>query len=200
MSLVKRQWMILAGAGAAAVGGPVWLLEPEDRAIETPPGVSVTQLQVKPVASLGLALSAPIFSSTRSPVEAVASQTASGEEPPSANAPAPPALVGIVSRARGRGVALVRGSDGETVMIGPGDAVDGWQLAAIERDKAVFAQGSDRRTLTLDFSNKAAAGSAQQQIPAPPPAGEPLALPAARQGMSTNGGQADPPGQSGTHR
>jgi hypothetical protein len=65
-----------------------------------------------------------------------------------------PALVGLVSRMRGRGVALVKASNGQTVTIAPGESVDGWQLVAIGRDRATFASNGERRVASLDFSNK----------------------------------------------
>ena len=57
-------------------------------------------------------------------------------------------LVGVAS-VGGRGVAILRGPAGETVSLHAGQALLGWQLAAIGRDGVVLQQGDVRRKVAV---------------------------------------------------
>lgn len=178
MSLIEGRWLIPGAAAAAAVAAPLWLLGSASPEIEPAPPVVVTELAASPVGGLDQALTMPLFSPSRAPqapppsAEAVAA---------TASAPAPqplPTLVGLVSRARGKGVALVKTSNGQTVTIGRGESVDGWRLVAIGRDRATFAANGEQRVASLDFRNRIPAEGAPptgrpnddaQPIPLPPP-------------------------------
>jgi hypothetical protein len=175
MSLLQGRWIVPAVAAAAALGVPVWLLQSQSPEVEAPPPLVVTELALAPVGGLDQARTAPIFSPTRAPPNPGGEATAATAD--EAAPPAPmPVLVGLVSRARGRGVALVKGSDGQTVTIAPGESVDGWRLVGIGRDRAAFVSNGERRVAALDFSNKRPAGEAPAPVPPPlavPPAGQP---------------------------
>jgi hypothetical protein len=180
VSLVQSRWLVPGVAAAAAVAVPLLLLRSASPQIESPPPLVVTELAALPVGGLEQARTMPIFSPTRAPPappptpEALAAAAA-------APAPQPmPALVGLVSRARGRGVALVRSSNGQTVTLAPGESVDGWRLVGIGRDRATFVSNGERRVASLDFRNRlpaeGAPASSAPPIPSPPdtmPAGAP---------------------------
>jgi hypothetical protein len=178
MSLIQGRWIVPGAAAIAAVAIPLWLLRSPTAEAETPPPLVVTELAALPVGGLEQARSAPIFSPTRAPPDLNSAPAPSGGEGAAA-APAPmPALVGLVSRAGGRGVALVKASSGETVTLAPGESVDGWRLVGIGRDRATFASNGERRVAALDFSNKMREGTPASSatpppIPLPPPSGLP---------------------------
>ncbi len=62
---------------------------------------------------------------------------------------APPPLVGIVGRLPDDAVALVRKPDGRTRTLGVGAVFDGWTLASLDRDEAVFERRGQRVTVAL---------------------------------------------------
>jgi hypothetical protein len=172
VSLVQARWVVPGAAAAVAVIVPLWLLSsaaPETRAA---PPLVVTELRPLPVGGLEQARTAPLFSPGRAPPQPPPSPEALAEAAAAPQAQQVPKLVGLVSRARGRGVALVRSSNGETVTIEPGQSVDGWQLIGIGRDRATFAANGERRVAALDFSNKNSAEGAPASS-APPPPGPP---------------------------
>jgi|GEM_PF-848447 len=177
-NLLQPRWIIPGAAALLAVAIPFWLLQPETRKVEAPPPLVVTDLAVAPIGGLERARTAPLFSPTRTPGEQ-APPPGNPESAPAAAASPMPVLVGLVSRARGRGVALVKAGNGQTVTIAPGESVDGWQLVGIGRDRATFASNGERRVAALDFSNKASGEGAARPGPssaAPiplPPSGVP---------------------------
>ncbi len=174
-NVLQPRWIVPGAAALLAVAVPIWLLQPGTSKVEDPPPLVVTDLAVAPVVGLDRARTAPIFSPTRTPAEQ-APPPGSPEAAPAA-APSPmPVLVGLVSRTRGRGIALVKAGNGQTVTIAPGESVDGWQLVGIGRDRATFASNGERRVASLDFSNKGPGDSASAPrpsstapIPLPPP-------------------------------
>ena len=178
MSLIEGRWLIPGAAAAAALAVPSWLLGSATPEIAPAPPVVVTELAAVPVGSLDQALTMPLFSPSRAPPAPTPSPETLAA---AASAPAPqplPTLVGLVSRARGKGVALVKSSSGQTVTIGPGESVDGWRLVAIGRDRATFAANGEQRVAALDFRNRTPGQGAPQPggttnsaepIPSPPP-------------------------------
>ena len=145
-----------------------------------PPPFVLTELRALDAGGLDQARAAPIFSPGRTPPAPPPSpeQMAAAAAAPAAQPL--PTLVGVVSRARGRGVALVKSSSGQTVTLSPGETVDGWQLVGIGRDRATFAANGERRVAALDFSNKAPADTAPVR---PGPAASPPRLPAGSTGQ-----------------
>jgi hypothetical protein len=205
MSLVQSRWLVPGAAAAAAIVVPIWLLQPGSAVIETPPPLVVTELAALPVGGVDQARTMPLFSPTRSPPEPPPSPETLAAAAAAPVAKPMPTLVGLVSRARGRGVALVKGSDGQTVTIAPGESVDGWRLLGIGRDRATFASNGERRVAALDFSNRIPAAGApsegaplsSQPIPLPPPS-----MPAGSIERRTPPGWPEPwlANQSGTPR
>ena len=180
MSLIQARWIGFAAAAAAALSAPVLLVQAEETAppvpVPPPPAPEVTPRAPAP---LSFAFTAPPFDPDRTPEGAAlpADPAAASEAAPAPPPAALPRLVGIASRSRGRAVALVKGADGETVMLAPGRSVDGWRLVAIGRDQAVFELGGARQTARLDFSNKD--GGAAAPVPTIPPPAPAPAEPAA---------------------
>jgi hypothetical protein len=172
-NILQPRWIVPGAAAFLSVAVPFWLLQPDTRKAEAPPPLVVTELAVAPVGGLDQARSAPLFSPTRAPPE----QAPPAGSPAAQPAPPPspmPALVGLISSARGRGVALVKAGNGQTVTIAPGESVDGWRLVAIGRDRATFASNGERRTAALDFSNKGSGGGSP---PPGPSSAAPIPLP-----------------------
>jgi hypothetical protein len=175
MSLVQGRWIVPGVAAAVAVAMPFWLLQSDTPTVDAATPLVVTDLAVAPVGGLDQARSAPLFSPSRAPPDLAApAQTLAAQAAP---APSPmPALVGLVSRAGGKGVALVKGSNGQTTTIAPGEIVDGWRLVGIGRDRATFVSNGERRVAALDFSNKTSGTGAPASSAAPiplPPSGVP---------------------------
>jgi hypothetical protein len=177
MSLVQANWVVPAAAGLVAVAVPAWLLGSDVPAPQNPPPLVLTELRAMDAGGLDQARANPIFSPGRtapapppSPEQLAAQAAAPAAQPL-------PKLVGVVSRARGRGIALVRSSSGQTVTLSPGESVDGWRLVGIGRDRATFAANGEKRVAALDFSNKNG-GEGGPPGPAPTPAQAPPRLPA----------------------
>lgn len=191
MSLIQRNRVVIAAAAAVAIGAPLWMLQPGSTEVSAPPPLIITKLEIEPAGGMQLARSAPIFSPQRAVADAVAPATeavaATVEAPPAAV----PVLVGIIARARGRGVALVKKSDGQTVTLAPGESADGWRLAAIGRDRVTFTMNGEQRQAALDFSNRGAPGG---ETPSPPP---PIPLPPPPTSPSPLQNKPAPQGQSG---
>jgi hypothetical protein len=178
MSLIQARWVVPGVAAAAAVIVPAWLLSSDVAPSEAVPPLVVTELQPVPIGGLEQARAAPLFAPGRAPPAPPPSPEALAAVAAAPQARPVPALVGLVSRARGRGVALVKASSGETVTIEPGQSVDGWQLVGIGRDRATFVSNGERRVAALDFSNKtpsegAPASSAPPPVSPRPPASVP---------------------------
>lgn len=186
MSLIQSRWVVPAAAGLVAVAAPAWLLGSNVPPPQSPPPLVLTELRPLDAGGLEHARSAPIFSPGRAPPAPPPSpeQLAAGASAPAPAAQPLPTLVGVVSRARGRGVALVRSSSGQTVTISPGESVDGWRLVGIGRDRATFASNGERRVASLDFSNKARSEGAPTSGPsAAPTAAPPPRMPAGSVGQ-----------------
>ena len=201
MSLVQGRWLVPGVAAAAAVALPLWLLQSTSPEIDAPPPLVLTELAAFPVSGLDQARTMPIFSPTRAPPAPAPSPEALAA---AAAAPAPqpmPALVGLVSRARGKGIALVRSSSGQTVTLAPGESVDGWRLIGIGRDRATFVSNGERRVASLDFRNKLPAEGAPASS-APPIPSPPDTMPAGAPGRQVPPGWPEPwlANQSGTSR
>ena len=60
-----------------------------------------------------------------------------------------PDLVGIAGRLPDAAMALVRGADGRARSLAIGDSVEGWRLAALARDAALFTRGAERVRVPL---------------------------------------------------
>lgn len=71
-----------------------------------------------------------------------------------------PELLGIAGRLSQDAVAMVRGSDGATRSLKPGEGVDGWRLAALAPDAAFFTRGN-RRVRVAVSTGEAPADPAQ---------------------------------------
>jgi hypothetical protein len=177
---------MLAVAVAAAVGTPMLLLgsnpEPAPRPV---PAAYPLPARVEPSqpGTLSYALLAPPFTAGRKPaapdVPAQAAMAAAPAQPAAAAPPPPPLprLVGVASGGRGRAVALVKTSSGETLVLGAGATADGWKLVRVGRDEATFERSGERKSARLDFGNRPPVASASA---APPPPPQPQPPPQAR--------------------
>jgi hypothetical protein len=72
-------------------------------------------------------------------------------------------VVGIAMR-RGAATVIVKGTDGTSQVLKPGEEIAGWRLSGVAPTYLVFLRGSERRILTLDPRKAATAGqNAAQQ-------------------------------------
>ena len=162
MSLVEQirpQHVALVAAIVIAIALPSHLISGGAAPPEASARGSATPVTLHEVPALVVARTAPLFAPGRVPPEvaaqlesqavAVASAAAMPPTPP----PALPVLVGIVLRSGGPGVALAKGSDGQTQTLRTGEQIDGWTLVALSRAAVVFAQGGTRQTVALNFGS-----------------------------------------------
>jgi hypothetical protein len=184
MSLIKGHWLVLAGGGVVALYTPYALLRPSPVPPPAPVDISTTKVEFRPVPSFDSALRRPIFSPNRVPEGTTDPTFAIAQIPdqaPPQAAVALPKLVGVVLAQNGRGVALVKRADGQTLMLESGQLADGWMLIGLTRVSARFKLGSETQIARLHFSNPSSSGNetSKNEIPLPPKAevGTPLALP-----------------------
>jgi hypothetical protein len=161
MSLLRGRWLLIALAALLAAWAPFQIADPEVEVAERP-----LLIAPQPVRLRGSVDPAPL----------IARLDLSGGAAPGATAPLPadmaaappaqlplPALVGTALRPNGRGVALVRGSNGQVVTLTPGSEIDGWCLARIGRGEVRFARDGVTERVSLDLKNREPA-----QASAPP--------------------------------
>lgn len=154
-----RRWRITAAAALAAVAVPLLALgDDTPPAAEPLPPITMTNLNVAPVVQLEVALDRLLFG-----------PGLSNDVPGSEPALPLPALVGVISGGRNEGLALVKGSDGQTITLRPGASVDGWQLTSVQQGQATLERSGERQVIKLDFSNKSAATGADAPTELAPP-------------------------------
>ena len=140
--------LALLGSALLAIGLPALTLWPAKFPQSPPPHQASPLTHVQPLIPVRIdrAVAMPPFSPTRS----------AADDAPTNAAPAapPPLLVGTIAGPRDGGVALVRGSDGETKVMTPGMAVEGWTLTAVADGKAILRQGDRVETIAFDLSNR----------------------------------------------
>lgn len=146
----RSQVLVLVGSAVLALGLPAYLLWPTELPASPTPRQPSAMTKVQPLIPVRIdrAVAMPPFSPTRS---------AADDAPTNASAAVPPPLlVGTIAGSRGVGVALVRGSDGETKVVTPGMAVEGWTLTGVSDGKAILRQGDRVETIAFDLSNRPA--------------------------------------------
>ena len=162
--------VVALGLSAAfAILVPAILLWPHAIPVEAPPRARVTSVAVASIPGIDALIAAPLFNAGRSPLPLPGAEVADAAPPPP---PAPaPTLVGVITRGRGGGVALVKSQTGETVTLPVGGTVDGWRLIAVARSQAVFDMGNRRESVTLEFGKKSGAASESPRAMATPAGG-----------------------------
>lgn len=166
---VDRNWVILGVCALLMVVVPWWLLSREPADIRVPEPLMITKLRPQEIAALSALAEKPIFNPERAPLAfademmAAADENMAEAQPQAAPAPT---LVGLVSRRRGKSVAIVKNANGETKTLTPGQSSDGWQLIAVGKTNARFSSNGEQISINLDFGNKALGG----------PAGAPAAI------------------------
>lgn len=162
MSLLKPRWFLVAGS-AALTGLSLWgLLKPGQLEQVNLPPIGAVESDYTPPIPLDLAVSSGLFVPLE-PAEPQVDMNAAGSTQPIAT---PPRLVGLATRRSGAAVALAVDQSGQTKLLRPGEAIDGWTLASAGRDHAIFAQGGRRERVSLDFANKSGGGSRSSVAPA----------------------------------
>lgn len=122
--------MIMAAAFAVVV--PAWLLRPAAAPIATPGPPPPLAPPPAPL-PLKAAFARPLFAPA---------------EPEAAPADAPQ-LVGVVGRLGHDAVALVRGADGASRTLSPGESIDGWRLQSLAIDAAYFIRGGQTARVSM---------------------------------------------------
>lgn len=177
MERFKPEHGALALAFAAMVFVP-WLLLTAEPDVPQAQPILITQVSPQEIVLLATALEKPIFNAERAPLS-FADEMLAGmgdEELPENAAAAPqnpvPTLVGLVSRRRGKAVAIVKSMDGKTETLRRGQSIDGWQLVSIGRAEVVFAGAGGQQTAKLDYGNKAIGGPANDETQTKPTANQ----------------------------
>lgn len=149
---------------------PWWLLTGEPDNVPEAQPLLITKVQTQEIAAVDILLTKPIFNADRSPTAFADDMATSEPEEAQAAEPATPVptLVGLVSKRRGKAVAIVKTKDGETKTLTAGQSSDGWRLVSVSKNDATFANASEQRTIGLDYGNKAIGGPSGT----PPPASE----------------------------
>jgi len=162
-SRIDNHWIILGVAALLMVAVPWILLSRQPEApLEKPPLV-ITKVKPQDIVNADMALQKPVFNPERSPLTAAEKMMASREIDPAMpeeaaqQAPAP-TLVGVVSKRHGKAVAIVKGQDGSSQTLSPGQNIDGWRLVRVGKSSARFASNNGPVDVNLDFSNKAIGG------------------------------------------
>lgn len=110
--------------------------QPKASASEPPPSLDQFETMV----------SRPLFVEGRKPL----ADTESTDETPVSNSPPPEIqLTGIIETPDAGQIVLVRGKDGKTKKIKPGDEIDGWKLSELAPDHVILQQGGKEHTLQL---------------------------------------------------
>ena len=151
MTATSRSGVLaLVGSALLAAGMPAYVLWPTEIPESPKPRQPSPLTHVQPLIPVRIdrAVAMPPFSPSRS----------AADDAPTSAAPAapPPLLVGTIAGPRDGGVALVRGSDGETKVVTPGMAIEGWTLTAVADGQAVLRQGDRVETVAFDLSNRPA--------------------------------------------
>ena len=159
---LDRNWIILGLSALLMVLVPWWLLSREPTDIQKPEPLMITKVRPQEIAALSALAQKPIFNPERAPLafadEMMAADESAAEAQPQ-TAPTP-TLVGLVSRRRGKSVAIIKNANGETTTLSPGQSSDGWQLVAVGRTNARFSFNGEQISINLDFGNKALGGPA----------------------------------------
>ncbi len=171
ISRIDKYWLILGVTALMMIGVPWWLLSHQPEQIPNTPPLYVTKIKPQEIVAVDVLTQKPIFNAERAPLAFMEEQQAQADmaaEVPEETAPeaAPaPTLVGLVSKRRGKSVAIVKSGDGETKTMSPGQAIDGWRLVSVGKSGARFASAGTQINVSLDFSNKAIGGPAAEPTP-----------------------------------
>ncbi|GAA0463929.1 hypothetical protein GCM10009096_00490 [Parasphingorhabdus litoris] len=167
MSRIKAEWVWLAIAAALMVAVPSWLLTGEPDNIPEAQPLLITKVQNQQIAAVDTLLAKPIFNAERKPLaDRMPVEESEVEQMPEQDTPAP-TLVGVVSKKRGKAVAIVKTNDGETKTLTAGQSSNGWRLVSVGKNDATFANASEQRTVGLDYGNKAIGGPSGAPAPTP---------------------------------
>jgi hypothetical protein len=172
MSLLRPRWLLLAASSTVAGASLWWLLSPADAEPKALPAIDRVDTDYVAPIPIDLAISASLFAEMPQ-ADLVNAGNASGAG--DATSLQPPRLVGLALRGKSA-VALAVDQSGQTLLLHPGDVIDGWTLASAGRDNAMFSLGDRQVRVALDFSNKTGAasstGAATQQLADTPAQGE----------------------------
>jgi hypothetical protein len=170
-SLITRDRLILACSAAAALIIPVWLLADDSPAPEPPLAGRLTSFGRAEIEQPADALAAPLFNPDRTAPEELegdGNMTADAGASATPAAP-PPSLVGLIVGRGTPGLALVRGSDGQTKLLHPGETIDGWRIGAISASGATFDMNGQQEHVGLNFGKAASPSLPSTEPPAVSP-------------------------------
>lgn len=162
---IDRNWIVLGFCAVLMIAVPWWLLSREPTDIQKPEPLMITKIRPQEIAEISALTRKPIFNPERAPLAFADEMMADADDPAleaqPQSAPAP-TLVGLVSRRRGKSVAIVKNANGETKTLTPGQSSDGWQLVAVGKTNARFSSNGEQISINLDFGNKALGGPAER--------------------------------------
>ena len=160
---LDRNWIIFGFCAVLMIVVPWWLLSREPVDIPKAEALMITKVHPQEIATLSALAQKPIFNPERAPLAfadelmAAADETVVEVQPQAAPVPK---LVGLISRRRGKSVAIIKNANGETKTLTPGQSSDGWQLVAVGKTNAQFSSNGEQISINLDFGNKALGGPA----------------------------------------
>lgn len=161
-ALFTRERIILTASIVAAIGIPAWLLSANSDSGESYEVIPLaTKLSIAPAQNPAEALAAPLFNASRQPPPENMEVTAEANTTENPEA-APPTPVGLITGRKSAGLALVRSSDGQTIMARSGDVVDGWTIIGIAAAGVTYRRDAEQRQVGLDYGNR------KTDEPAPP--------------------------------
>lgn len=164
---IDRNWIILGICALLMVLVPWWLLSSEPDDIRLPEPLMITKVRPQEITNISALAQKPIFNPERAPLVfadelmAAADETVAEAQPQAAPVPK---LVGLISRRRGKSVAIIKNANGETKTLTPGQSSDGWQLVAVGKTNARFSSNGEQISINLDFGNKALGGPAGASV------------------------------------
>lgn len=165
MAKIKAEWVWLALTAALMIAVPWWLLTSKPDNLPEAQPLLITKVQAQNVAPVDILLTKPIFNAERTPLADQVIDEPEVDQTPQQVTPAP-TLVGLVSKRRGKAVAIIKTNDGETKTLRTGQTSDGWRLVTVGKNEATFANANEQRTIGLDYGNKAIGGPSGTPVPA----------------------------------
>lgn len=159
---IDKNWLFLGLSALLMIAVPWWLLSRQPENIPAVQPLFITKVKPQEIVQISALTDKPIFNAERAPLsfagEMVEDEALLAGQEAAPQAMPKPTLVGLVSRRRGKSVAIVKDSDGQTKTLAPGQSADGWKLVSVGKTNARFSSAGELVNIGLDYSNKAIGG------------------------------------------
>ena len=167
MSLLRMSHILFGGAVLAAIAVPWWVVaslnpqaaarlpfDGDERRLAQVPDIPASALQGR------LFLGGADYATAQAQAGDPAAVAAAAPPP----LPEPPKLLGTAISRRGRGVAVVKLTSGDTRTVARGEVIDGWQITRIADASITVVQNGETRQLSLERGQSSASASASPSI------------------------------------